>query len=504
MDVVAPRITTDRSVDTHSLASIVADVCREGMSDEQKAIALYEYTRRVMFHYMERSERLDEHFDLDALRLINTYGYSFCTQQMIVLVALWQAAGLESKIWGMPGHGTAQAFYGGKHHWFDPLIGAYVRSRRDGTVASLAEIAEDPTVLTEAAAEGRACPTFVPCGRVFYEDVARLVPSMTDYIRECVELGDDIGFIAARAGDAVPKWDPRHVLYQPDWRLRAGERVAFLWRNLPGEFNCIRVNPAHLPPHHWCGVAADRKDQLNWPYWRPYARRINGVLTCRSHANGRHVYAPKFRDEWFKRGFEANTFRWLGWKRGLPRLRPRKLGRRAAIVYKMSTPHVYTNAAIEARFRRAAEDDASRLLVSTDGGASWAKVWEGSGVGAVRARVNVPDRVRGMRDFWVRAECSTRTDADRAGLDGLKIEAVFQHNMFARPFLAPGRNAVSVRVGNPDVLRDVDFAVTWVWKQDRRTRKHTEHIAASPHAWVIPVAGREMPRMVRLEMKVSR
>jgi len=44
-------------------------------------------------------------------------GYSFCTQQMMVLVALWQAAGIESRTWGMPGHGAAQAFYGGKHPW---------------------------------------------------------------------------------------------------------------------------------------------------------------------------------------------------------------------------------------------------------------------------------------------------------------------------------------------------------------------------------------------------
>jgi len=474
------------------------------MSDEEKAIALYEFTRRVMFHYVERSERLDPLYDLDALRLINTYGYSFCTQQMIVLVALWQTAGIDSKIWGMPGHGTAQAFYGGKHHWFDPLIGAYVRSPKDGSVASLQEIAADETVLTEAVREGRASPTFVPCGRAFYEDAARLKPEMTDYIKECDELGDDIGFIAARAKDAESKWDPREVLYQPDWALRVGEKVVFLWDSLKGEHNCVGVPADQLPPHHFCGIEAEKKDAVNYKHWQPYAKVINGVKTCRYHANGLHVYAPKFRDEFFKRGFEANSFEWLGWKRGKPKLRLKKRRQRASLVYKMSTPHVYTSATVVAEFQRAARDDLSRLHFSRDGGATWKKVWDGKGRGKVKATVELKDHVRGMRDFWVRAECKTSGEPEKAGLDALKIKAVFQHNMFARPFLASGRNQVTVRLANPDVLRRVNFDVTYVWKEGKATRKHTQRIIQSPTSYNIRVGGREMPRMLRLEMKVGR
>ena len=529
MDVIAPRITTDRSTATHSLEAIVAGVCRAGMGDEEKAVALYEYTRRVMFHYRQRSERLDEHFDLDPLRLINTYGYSFCTQQMMVLVALWQAAGIESKVWGMPGHGTAQAFYGGKHHWFDPLIGAYVRSRKvshlhfahsrhvpneDVTpVASLAEIAEDPTVLTKAAAEGRAAPTFLPCGRVFYEDVARLVPTMADYIRQCDALGDDMGFIAARAGQSRPTWNPRQPLYQPDWPLRVGERVVFLWKNLDGEYNCIGVNPEHLPPHHWCGVEVDKKDKLNYPYWKPYAKTINGVRTCRYHANGLHDFAPSFRDEWFKRGFEANSFEWHRRKRGMPKLRLKRRGRAANLVYKMSTPHVYTSATLAADFRRAAREDASRLYVSCDGGAKWTNVWDakaqrapgaGDGSGKVKAKVELRDPVRGMRDFWVRAECRTRGEPDKAGIDSLAIRAVFQHNMFARPHLVPGRNRITVCVANSEVLPRVGFDVTYAWREGRAARSHTERIAESPATFTIRVGGKELPRMLRLEMNVGK
>ena len=124
--VMAPRVTTDRSVDCHSLESIVANVCTPAMTDQEKAVALFRFVRRMMFHYPQRSERLHPKDDLDSLRLLNTYGYSLCSQQALVLVDLWRTAGIKSICWGMPGHCTAQAWYDGSEHWFDPLIGAYV------------------------------------------------------------------------------------------------------------------------------------------------------------------------------------------------------------------------------------------------------------------------------------------------------------------------------------------------------------------------------------------
>ena len=74
-------------MDCGSLASIAADVCRGRRGKQDRAIALYEFARRLMFHYPQRSERRHAD-DMDALRLLNTYGYSFCSQQAVVLVVL--------------------------------------------------------------------------------------------------------------------------------------------------------------------------------------------------------------------------------------------------------------------------------------------------------------------------------------------------------------------------------------------------------------------------------
>jgi len=514
-DVIAPRVTTDKSVDTHSLQSIVNGICKPGMTEEQKAIALYEYTRRVMFHYEQRGEKQDQVYDLDALRLVNTYGYSFCTQQMLVLIHLWNTAGVKGRYWSVPGHSTAQAFYGGKTRWFDPLIGAYVYSReKGGGIASLKEIADDPTVLTKAKEEGRACPTFVPCGKVLALDAARLTTN-AKYAKFCAGFGDDVGYMAANAKKAKKMGGPRRSLYSPDLTLRRGDKVTYLWDCIDGEYNVKRDAPAkELPPHHFCGVAADSKDKLNYKYWKPYVKKINGVDTCRYYANGVHELAPRFTNELFKKGFESNTFQWYGWRgAGTPWLRPKRAGRAANLVYKMSTPHVYTNATLTAEFHRVADEDVSRLYVSSDA-VTWRKVWDAAdadqkGPGVVTATAGLRKHVHGTRDFWVRAESMTKVevkkaDKRKAGLHKLAVKAIFQHNMFARPHLGAGKNKVAVRVANPETLNVDPFHVTYVWAADNKEQRHSERITKSPMTYTIDVPGKQMPKMIRLELSVAR
>jgi len=511
----AIRVTTDRSIDCHRLESIVEGVCGKRMSDRDKAIALYRFTRRLMFHYPQRSERAAGD-DLDALRLLNTYGYSFCSQQMIVLVSLWQAAGIAGEIWSMPGHTTAHASYAGRLHWFDPLIGAYVRRRRGGTVASLPEIAADPALLTAAARDRRAPATFAPCRHVLRDDAERFCRHDPQLIARCRDLGDDVSYVAALAAEAEPwPWGrPDPPRYDGDLTLRRGEKVVFLWDSLPGEVNCKAlkpgqrpranvVPPGELPPHHFCGIEAERGDLANYPYWRPYAKQIRGVWTCRYAANGRHVYRPDLARAAATGAFERSTFALAARRRGGPALRVRRPGTLASLVCRMRTPHVYTSAVVTATFHRAAAGDVSRIRLSADG-RRWTSVWDaaeaGAGVGRIGATVELRRRIVARRDLWLRFDCGTAGEAARAGLSGLGVRAVFQHNMFARPYLLPGRNRVTVHPGPSDGPDTPPPAITWVWREGRATRRHVRQVAALPATYAVAVAAAAPPRMLRLEI----
>ncbi len=143
--VVNPHIATDKSVDTSTMTSLVRDVCAGKKTQQDKAIALFYYGRRTMFPYPNRPGGKAPH---DAGHLINTYGYSFCSQQAVTTTTLWKAAGINGEILSVPGHVTMQAEYGGSKHWFDLLIGAFVYERDGKTIASIQDIANDPTLLS--------------------------------------------------------------------------------------------------------------------------------------------------------------------------------------------------------------------------------------------------------------------------------------------------------------------------------------------------------------------
>jgi hypothetical protein len=46
-----PNVVTSASVDCSSLQSIVHDVVKPGMSDQEKLLALYHWFRRTIYHY---------------------------------------------------------------------------------------------------------------------------------------------------------------------------------------------------------------------------------------------------------------------------------------------------------------------------------------------------------------------------------------------------------------------------------------------------------------------
>jgi hypothetical protein len=513
-DALSVKVTTDRSIDCSTTSSIVADVCAGLATDREKAIALFDFVRRLMFHYPNRPSRRDVH---DTLHLINTYGYSFCSQQALLTVHLWQEAGIKGGVWSVPGHATMQAEYHGAHRWFDALIGAYV-FRRDGRgIASLQDIAEDPTLLTRAMAEKRACPAMVPCRTVLRDDAAAFSKHNPQYIRECADQIDDVTFMASSAPVAKPwQWGgPSPSRYEPRITLRRGEKVVYLWDTIPDQAYCTVLEPGdepraycvtrdQLPPHHICGERAERRDP-NYRFWHPYLKAIQGVRTGRYAANGRHTYHPDLSDGRTIADLAANTFVLPpDGDRRQPSVRVREAGKVSHLIVAVRTPHVYTGGVLQVEFQRATADDVGRisLLEPTRDEGEGVKLWDAADIkapaGKVAATVRLEGAIRGLRDLQFKVECATSGDVNNAGINDLGIDTIFQHNMFARPYLVGGRNEVSV--GADGSLEGRTFTLTYAWQEGDALRIHTETITTSPQAYTIDVAGADMPRMVSLEI----
>ena len=69
--VADPYVTTDRSVDTRSAKTIVRSLTAGEMTDEEKALAIFHWVRRVLFHSGKGSH--------DFNKMINVYGYGHYT-----------------------------------------------------------------------------------------------------------------------------------------------------------------------------------------------------------------------------------------------------------------------------------------------------------------------------------------------------------------------------------------------------------------------------------------
>src|SRR5262245_59501248 len=114
-EVQGPWVTTDRTVDCSSYESILKGVLKDGMTDEQKAIALYSFFRQRVYHYQNTPE------SRDPIKCINVIGNTLCGSQATCMKGLLEAAGIKAHVVSHPGHTFYEAFYDNKWHGYDTM-----------------------------------------------------------------------------------------------------------------------------------------------------------------------------------------------------------------------------------------------------------------------------------------------------------------------------------------------------------------------------------------------
>ena len=160
--------------------------------------------------------------------------------------------GYTCRNWALSGHHLIQVQYGGTWHLLDPHMNFYVYNRaKPRAIASVDEIKADPTLVSDAVKEGRACPGFLLCG-------------------------DSVGTFARRSGyrdlgDFPESRRYTPIIKEPFGRitLRRGETYVRTW--MPGPY-WFRKGwyKKDEGPRHGCG-RKDLKDTVNRPLYEPHA-----------------------------------------------------------------------------------------------------------------------------------------------------------------------------------------------------------------------------------------
>ena len=148
-DVVNPWLANGRNL-FRSLDEIIASAMKPGMSDGEKAQAVFWQETRLRFHY--GGVEFDEL--ADPVKVLNVYGCNTCGNDAACMAGLWRRLGLKVAPARLVGHCVTQVFYDGAWHLMDGDMHSAYLLRDNHTVASEADLVRDHDLLKRTHAYG--------------------------------------------------------------------------------------------------------------------------------------------------------------------------------------------------------------------------------------------------------------------------------------------------------------------------------------------------------------
>jgi hypothetical protein len=136
-DIINPWLSNGRN-DFRSLKEIVAGALRPGMTDREKAIALWHFQTTHRFHATTGDAEVN-----DPVKALNVYGYTTCGDDSICLAGLWKTAGFRVRPARVVGHCISQVHFDGRWNLLDGDMGPFYLLRDNATLASEPELVRD-------------------------------------------------------------------------------------------------------------------------------------------------------------------------------------------------------------------------------------------------------------------------------------------------------------------------------------------------------------------------
>jgi len=248
-DVVNPWLSNGRN-NFRSLDEIVAAAVAPGMSDREKAFALWFQETRHRYHFGGDNNELG-----DPVKVFNVYGHNTCGNDSICLAGLWRRAGLKAAPARAVGHCISQAFYDGRWHFFDGDTHAVYLLRDNETVAGEQDIVRDHDLVKRTHNQG----LLFPDSRGADEHAASL------YVYE-----GEVGGERNCRGDTTM-----------NMTLRPGEAVTWRW----GHLNPVKFHGGMKPlyPDTVCNGLWEYRPDFSKEAWR---RGASGVESVAAGADG--------------------------------------------------------------------------------------------------------------------------------------------------------------------------------------------------------------------------
>ena len=147
-DVINPWLSNGRN-HFRNLDEIVASAVKPGMSDREKAHALWFQQIRHRYHWHGDNNELG-----DPVKVFNVYGHNTCGNDSICLAGLWKRAGLKVTPARVVGHCVTQCYFDSRWNLFDGDMHSMYLLRDNQTVASEQDLVRDHDLIKRSHTQG--------------------------------------------------------------------------------------------------------------------------------------------------------------------------------------------------------------------------------------------------------------------------------------------------------------------------------------------------------------
>lgn len=242
-DLVNPWLSNGRN-DFRSLKEIVARVVKPGMTDKEKAIALWWQEIQHRFHFEGDNAELSS-----PVKVFNVYGHNTCGNDSICLAGQWKVAGLKVAPARVVGHCVTQVFFDGGWHLFDGDMHSIYLLRDNETIAGEQELVRDHDLVKRTHTQG----ILQPDRRAGDEWESSI------YVFEGEVAGD-------RNADGTTAMD---------MTLRPGEALVWRW----GHVQPVKYHGAGQPqfPDRICNGLWEYRPDFTKALWRRGAATVEGI-----------------------------------------------------------------------------------------------------------------------------------------------------------------------------------------------------------------------------------
>ncbi len=161
--VYSPKVVRKGQIDASSIESLVQGIYAQAgaATDREKAEAIWRFFLTdgrfvepgFWYHIAGWAYEEPKGEVLDAVKLLNSYGFGLCYHIAPLLEAVFEAGGFaDARVWFLTGHTVTEVFYEGRYHHYDSDLMGYNcldRQKPPGCViASVRDLEEDPSIIT--------------------------------------------------------------------------------------------------------------------------------------------------------------------------------------------------------------------------------------------------------------------------------------------------------------------------------------------------------------------